>query len=368
MSTALVSQELLDLDQSEVSLEPDYAFLSTFSSFYVLGALGSSLAETSADFIARLPDITGSVLVEDGILTSDLDLPEGSFLEGEFNLPATLNELAGLATSTSGSAGLVDGIFTAEISSDEGEALVDSFDLANFASTFVLGIVNGIDTVVTLEDGAFSFAETTPLGDFNGILDIGGGDLNFSLESPFGDFAFDTPFGEEAVFPIGLPAGFEGLEALVDLNAGNIVVSLGALGEAVLAIDELDGQIALADGLATFSTDLPIFGTVEADFEVGPPASQYVAELVQDLDASALITDGVIDASVDSGLGLFETNFNVAEFTTQGAEFLGQFDGQLVFDNGNLAVNLTTPVGNVDTLLDLNTVAGFLGAPIGDIV
>jgi hypothetical protein len=367
MSTALSPQEILDFDHSIISIEPNYAFLGTFGSFSLLGAFSPSLANVVADLVAGISDISGTVTIVDGLLSSDLNLPDGSLLEGELNIPETLATFADLAADTSGLAELADGIFSAEITTGDQSLIIDGFDVAAFTSDLVLETINGINTSVPFEKGAFTFTEETSLGSISGSVDLGGGDLNLDLLTPFGDIVADIDFGEGAVVPFVVPTSIGNIEAAIDFNAGDVVAFIDAIGNIAVPIAEISGEVALADGIATFSTDLPFVGTVETELEIGPLASEYVAGFLQDLGATATITDGLIEANLESAFGNLATIFDAVAFTNDGADFFSQVSGDLTFENGNLLVTLSTPLGDVDNVFDLGAVAGLLDVPLGDI-
>jgi hypothetical protein len=357
------NNDFLNFTEATISLDLDYAALSAFGAFTLLPLLSPDLAATLTDLAADLPDTTGTITIIDGVLGGGISLSDSTFLETVLDLPATLDTFADLALNTNGSAELVNGIFTADITTGEESLLIESFDLATVVSTFALETINAIDTTVAIENGAFSFAEETMLGEISGTVDLGGGDLNIVFNTDFVNLTADIPFKPEAVLPFSIPIGLMDIDAEVDFYSGNIEADLGLFGQLVFPIHEIDGQLALADGMATFSTDVPMVGNVDIAFEVGTPTSEFLAEAIQDLTAAATITDGLIEASLNSELGWFETTFNVVEFTQAGADFFSQVDGQLLFDAGQLLVSLSTPVGDVEQTFDLEAVAGLLSPP-----
>jgi hypothetical protein len=146
---------------------------------------------------------------------------------------------------------------------------------------------------------------------------------------------------------------------VVDFNSGNIIVDGGILGDLVVPIAALSGSLSLAEGNATLTTDVPLGAgltvPVTADFEIGPLASEYVAELIQSLEGEGTLADGILTASLDSPLGLFDTTFDVVAFTNQGAEFFAGVDGVIDVAGGIATVALTTPLGDLNDTLDLTT-------------
>jgi hypothetical protein len=93
-----------------------------------------------------------------------------------------------------------------------------------------------------------------------------------------------------------------------------------------------------------------------------------VAGFIQDLTATATLTDGVLNASVASPLGLFETVFDVVAFTNQGADFFAGIDGVIDLGGGIATAAITTPLGDINDSFDLATLAPILETPLATLV
>ncbi|NJL49858.1 MAG: hypothetical protein HC929_23725 [Leptolyngbyaceae cyanobacterium SM2_5_2] len=382
-STALsilpIAQGILNFDDSTLSFEPDTAFLSTTSALGVLGAFSPSLADLVADFASTIDQISGEITITGGVFDANLVLADGSTITGTFDAPATLTELAELAAITDGSFTLQGGILDAVVMTGDESVALESLDVASLASTFVLETINAIDATVPFTNGAFSFETSTPLGPISGTVDVAGGDLNIDLATPVGLLTADVDFGDDAVYPFSAPVPVIGsINGVVDFNAGNIVASLGPAGDVTIPISSISGTLALLDGIASLSAEVPVASglplvgnvtvPVSTEIELGPLASEYAAQVVQDLVASGTITDGLLTATVDSPLGVFDTTFDIVDFTNQGANFFAGVDGLISLGEGLLTADLTTPIGDVNNTFNLADVAGLLDVPLGDLV
>lgn len=382
-STALpalvLAQDILNSDDYDLNFEVNSDFLAANSILSLIETVSPSVATLITDTAANLSESSGQVLITGGVLEASVVLADGTALEGLVDLPATLRDGANLVALSNGSFTLADGILSATITTGDQTATLAGFDLANVLGTLVFDILTAIDVTATFTHGAFSFVEDSVFGPISGTLDVGGGDLNIDLVTPFGAFSTDIDFGEGAVLPFTVPVPILGsLNGVVDFNAGYIVAPLGPLGNLAVPISSLNGTLSLIDGVASLQTSVPIATglpfvgnlsvPVAVDIEVGPLASQYVADVVTDLVATGTLTDGLLTAAVDSPLGLFETTFDVVAFTTQGADFFAGVDGLIELGNGLLTVNLTTPIGDVNGSLTLSEIANVIEAPVGTLV
>jgi hypothetical protein len=382
-STALsvlpIAQGILNFEDSTLSFEPDTAFLSTTTALGLLGAFSPSLADLVAEFADSIDQISGEITVTGGVFDADLLLANGSTVTGTFDAPTTLAELAELAAITDGIFTLQAGILDAAITTGEESLAIESLDLASLASTFVLDTINAIDATVPFTNGAFSLETSTPLGPISGTVDVGGGDLNIDLSTPAGLLTADIDFGDDAVFPFSTPVPVVGdVNGVVDFNTGNIVASLGPAGDVTIPISSISGTLTLADGIASLSAEVPVASglplvgnvtvPVSTDIELGPLASEYAAEVIQDLFVNGSITDGLLAATVDSPFGVFDTTFDIVDFTNQGANFFAGVDGLISLGEGLLTADLTTPVGDVNSTFNLVDIAGLLDVPLGELV
>ncbi len=382
-STALsilpIAQGILNLGDSSLSFTPDTAFLSSTSALGILGAFSPSLADLVADFAASIDQISGDIVVTSGVFDANILLADGSSVIGTFDAPATLTELAELAAITDANFALQAGILDAVITAGEESLTVESLDVASLASTFVLDTINAINATVPFTNGAFSLETNTPLGPISGTVDVAGGDLNIDLSTPAGLLTADIDFGDDAVFPFSAPVPVVGsINGVVDFNAGNIVASLGPAGNITIPLSSISGTLALADGIASLSAEVPVASgiplvgnvtvPVSTDIELGPLASEYAAQFVQDLVVNGTITDGLLEATVDSPLGLFDTTFDIVDFTNQGATFFAGVDGLINIGEGLLTADLTTPIGDVNSTFNLLDIAGLLDVPLGELV
>lgn len=376
LTTLSVAPGLFDLDNAGLQWPPS---LATVSPLDGLNLLNPSWADGITRSVMALGDISGQVVVTAGLFEADLILGDGSLLQGQIDGPATLTQLAALATATTGTATLSGGFLNGSLTTGDDTLRIEDLDLAALSGDVVLNTLSAINTTVDFTNGAFSFAADSALGPLSGTLDIAGGDLNLDLATPLGAFSLDLPFGPSARIPFVVSAPVGGsINGVADFSTGLISVSLGFLGNVAIPIADLSGTLSLADGVASLTsgvqidTGIPFVGTItvplSADLEIGPLASEYVAEFVQDLTASLTLSDGIIDLVGNGPLGEFSTSFDVAAFTHQGAAFLAGTDGVLGIGDGLLSADLTTPLGNLEGTFDLRTVAELLDRPLAALV
>ncbi|MBD1916516.1 MULTISPECIES: hypothetical protein [Cyanophyceae] len=364
------NQDFFNEEEAVVEFTPNESFFSSNSVLTLLAAFDSSFAELVADFASALPDATGQISVEDGLFDANLRLADGTTLTGTFDAPTTLRGFADLAAVSNGTVTLNGGMMEAAIATDGQTAVLPRFDLTAAVSTLVLDTINAIDDTVPFANGAFTLDLATALGPIGGTVDLAGGDLNLDLATPFGQLVADIDFQDDAVFPFSASLPLVGdINGVVDFNSGNIVAPLGVFGDLSIPLSAVTGSLTLADGLASLDASLPIgsglsLPVATADLAIGPLASEYVAEFVQDLDGTGTLTDGVLDAAIESSLGLFETTFDVVAFTNQGADFFAGIDGVIDVSGGIATASLTTPLGAIDDSFDLATVAPALEAPV----
>jgi hypothetical protein len=379
LSTFSTADNILNFDDSSFIFEPDPTFLSTTSALGLLGAFSPSLADLVADFADSIDEISGQILVTGGVFDTNLTLADGSTLLGTFDAPATLTELAALAATTNGTVTLAGGILNTTLTSGEESLTLEGVDLATLVSTYLLDTLKAIDTTVPFANGAFSFEVGSLLGPISGTIDLGGGDFNLDLTTPFGLFSADIDFGDDALVPFTTPVPIIGkLDGVVDFNAGNIVAGLGPFGAVAVPISSLSGTLSLTDGIAKVKADVPLVSglpfvgnttvPVMAEIEIGPMASEYVAKFIQDLTVAGTITDGVLNATLDSPFGLFETTFDLVAFTNQGANFFAGIDGVIDIGSVLLTADLTTPLGEVNNTFNLVDIAGLLDVPLAGII
>ncbi len=379
-STALpalvLEQGILNFDDSSLNFASNTGFLDTNSILSLVETVSPSFAALITRTTANLNESSGQVLIAGGVLEASVVFADGTTWEDRVDLPTTLRDWANLAALSNGSFTLADGILGATITTGDQTATLASFDLASFLGTLVFDTLTAIDATATFTNGAFGFVEDSIFGPISGTLDVGGGDLNIDLITPFGDFSADIDFGEGAVLPFTVPVPILGsLNGVVDFNTGYILAPLGFLGDLAVPIASLNGNLSLVDGVASLQTSVPIATglpfvgnisiPVDIEIEVGPLASQYIVDFVTDLVATGTLTNGVLTAAVDSPLGLFETTFDVVAFTNQGADFFAGVDGLIELDNGLLTANLTTPIGDVNGSLNLSEIANSIEAPMG---
>ncbi|MGB3136124.1 MAG: hypothetical protein WBB18_04900, partial [Nodosilinea sp.] len=331
-SAALAAdQDIFAEEEAIVELIPDTALLSSNSVLSLLEAFGPSVAEPVANFADALPEASG-VSVTSGLFDASLLLADGTGFVGSLDVPAALRNYADLAVASEGTATLASGILEATVTSAGQTAALPALDLSTVASALALDSISAIDATVPLTNGAFALDLATVLGPVSGTVDIAGGDLNLDLVTPFGQLVADVDFADDAIFPFLAPVpGFGTVDGAVDFNSGSILASLGPFGSLAVPLSTVSGSLTLLDGIASLDAAAPVgFGLslpIDADFEIGPLASEYIAEFVQDLDGTGTLTDGILEAVVESPLGLFATVFDVVAFTNQGADFFAGVDG-----------------------------------------
>ena len=363
------NQDFFNEEEAVVEFTPNESFFSSNSVLTLLAAFDPSFADLVAAFASALPDATGQISVEDGRFDANLRLADGTTLTGTFDAPTTLRGFADLAAVSNGTVTLNGGMLEAAIATDGQTAVLPGFDLTAAVSTLVLDTINAIDDTVPFANGAFTLDLATALGPIGGTVDVAGGDLNLDLATPFGQLVADIDFEDDAVFPFSASLPLVGdINGVVDFNSGNIVAPLGVFGDLSIPLSAVTGSLTLADGLASLDASVPIGSglslPIATDLAIGPLASEYVAEFVQDLDGTGTLTDGVLDAAIESSLGLFETTFDVVAFTNQGADFFAGIDGVIDVSGGIATASLTTPLGAIDDSFDLATVAPALEAPV----
>ncbi|PZU99601.1 MAG: hypothetical protein DCF32_18460 [Leptolyngbya sp.] len=363
------NQDFFNEEEAVVEFIPNESFFSSSSVLTLLTAFDPDFADLVADLASALPDATGQISVGDGLFDANLLLADGTALTGTFDAPTTLRGFADLAAVSDGTVTLNGGILEAAIATDSQTATLPPVDLSAAASAFVLDAINAIDATVPFANGAFTLDLATALGPISGTVDVAGGDLNLDLATPFGQLVADIDFQEDAVFPFAMALPLVGdINGAVDFNSGNIMVPLGVYGDLSVPISAVSGSLNLADGLASLEASVPVGSglslPVATELAIGPLASEYVAGFVQDLNGTGTLTDGILDAAIESPLGLFETTFDVVAFTNQGADFFAGIDGVIDVSGGIATASLTTPLGPIDGSVDLATVAPALEAPV----
>lgn len=370
-------QGLLTIDDAGLQLPSG---LATTSLLGLVDLINPIWADGVTNSLANLGDLSGQVVISAGVFEADLALGDNALFQGSLDAPATLTQLAALAAGTSGTATLANGLLNGSLTNGDDTFLIEDLDVATLASDFVLTTLTAIDATAEFSNGAFSFATDSLFGPLSGLIDVAGGDLNIDLTTPFGPFSLDVPFGDSARIPIDLGASVLGpLSGNIDFSTGLISASLPTFGiTATVPITDFSGTLALDNGVLSIdsafpvATGIPFLGTIlvplYAEFEIGPLASQAVADLVQDLTADVVLADGTLDMVGSGPLGAFDTSFDLVAFTNQGAEFFAGVDGVLGIGAGQLTADLTTPLGPVAGTFDLGSVAGFLDAPLETLV
>ncbi|WP_017300763.1 hypothetical protein [Nodosilinea nodulosa] len=359
-------------NETAAEFTPNSAFFGSNSVLSLLAAFDPSFADFVADAAAALPEAAGQVTVTDGLFDANLALADGTTLTGSFDAPATLRDYADLAAVSDGSVTLSGGILEAAIATDGQTASLPAFDLSAAVSNLVLDSINAIDATVPFSNGAFALDLATALGPVSGTIDVAGGDLNLDLATPFGQLVAAMDFSDDAVIPFTAPvAGLGNIDGAVDFNSGSIVADVGPFGNLSVPISAVSGAFTLADGVGHLDATLPIGSglnlPVTADLDVGPLASEYAAGFVQDLDGAGTLTDGVLDATLASPIGVFDTTFDVAAFANQGADFFAGIDGTIDVGGGIATASLTTPLGDINGSVDLAAAAPALETPIAEL-
>jgi hypothetical protein len=373
-STGLeASSTALSLEDASVSLVPDDAFLSSNSLLTILAAFDPSFADLVAALADDLATATGQIAVTGGNFVADVLLEDGSTLVGSFDAPATLRDYADLAAAAEGTVTLSGGILDGAIAVDGQSASLSGLDLAALAGSLAGDLITAIDATVPFTNGAFALDLATALGPVSGLVHVAGGDLNLDLDTPFGQLTADIDFGDDAIFPFVAPVPMVGdVNGVVDFNSGNLVVSTGVFGDIAVPLSSLSGSLTLADGLATVDTAIPLGAglnvPVSTSLELGPIASEEIAEFVQDLNGTGTLSGGILTAALDSPAGLFDLAFDVVGFTNQGADFFAGVDGLITLGEGVAAADLTTPLGPIDGSFDLATLRPTLETPLAELV
>ena len=364
-----LSDAILNFEEADFSFILNEAFWNITNSLMMLGALGPSLADTVSTFAEDLTTLSGEITVTDGVFNTNLILPDGTNMVGVFNGPETLETYAVLAAMTNGQATLANGILQADLTTGEDPVGFEGLDLAGWVGTEILSLIEGIEGTTPFVDGAFYIESSSAQGTTSATVNIGGGDLNVAWSSPYGKIGLDVDFDENAVFPFVVPTSFFGnVNAVLDLNAGNVVASLGFFGDVAVPIEQVDGSLTFNQGVATFNTTVGGLGSASVDLAVGPLASEYIVRAVQDLNATAEVTEGVLRAMAQTDAGIFETTFDAAAFTQQGADFFRGVNGLITLTGDNLIANLTTPAGNITDSYSLGDFASLFDVPIGELI
>lgn len=358
---------------TELALTASGETIFDFSTFEITstldyGALGLALAPGLLDLIGTdlgvdLPELltssVGDISISSGVFTASLQLPDGSLLAGSLDIPASLVDLADLALNTSGSLTLADGILDVSITAGDQSYVMTGFDLAATVVQATTDVLASLSISAPVENGVVAFSLDTPGGPALGSVDLGNGNLALTLTSAYGDLAASLDFGPDAVIPFSVPVGSSNsVDGAVDFDSGNILVSLGFLGEVAIPISELDGDLTLQDGTATFTTTVPALGSLQVSFDLAPMVSDYVAGLVQSVNADVNVTNGLVEAAVLSPFGDLNGSVDLVDLTLQGADFFAGVDGTIGLDQGIATVDLTTPLNTISQVIDFTALAG----------
>lgn len=194
----------------------------------------------------------------------------------------------------------------------------------------------------------------------NSLLNIGNIDQN-SFNSTLAQTAnFFTEAASEIPFLSFLGSSSSSLIPVGDLETSLVNV--------INSLDEIQGTVTLADGVLV-STVVAPFGSLAGTVNVTELANDFLATLSQ-VNGTLNLANGIASGNLDLGNEDFVGNFNFAQLVSSFVgDWITTLDGTVAFQNGQIAIDLPTSLGNVAGTIDFGSgqLITDLTTPFGDI-
>lgn len=345
------------LTESDFSFTPDTEFLNE-AVLDLVTAISPDAAAFLGEGLETLETATGELSITAGLLEGVLTTETGEVLPIMVNGPEVLAEAGALLVEAIGSLSLENGFVNGALAIGDDLYEVVNFDLAAFAATGFDFLLSEIDAEIPIVAGQFLIDTETDFGLFAGVIDVTGGLFDVDLTTPAGDLDFTIPFSPDAQFAV--PNPLDGTAVIINFFTGNVEVPLIPGLSFEVPLDDLFGELALSEGIATLAVDT-FLGPVEVSFAVDELVGDLVFDTLTGVAIEAELLGGNLDFFADSGSETFETVIDLNELNAEVVETLVQTNGDLILDSGLLTGIVA--VGDeefaiaetVDNLVDLLT-------------
>lgn len=301
------------------------------------------------EFLASADELDGTILVENGVLTSDLETLSGP-LQGTINLPEEVNELSETVSTATGTATFENGVLVGELAIGD-DLLSGSVNSVELISDVLPELVNSIEAEIPFENGQLAIATSTPFGDIEGTLSFGNGQLLTDLITPFGPVEFALDFEDDDQIAIDV----NGRPGTVDLANGIVTADLfpGVLGNEVsIPLTAFSGTATLNDGIANFTIPT-VFGDLSGSVDVSQQLLAASTDLLSSVNGTVSLNGGILTSDLLTSVGSLAGELDLPTFFSELATSLTEVNGTLSFADGILTSDLTTPLGDIIGIYDL---------------
>ncbi len=307
-------------------------------------------AESFPDIFSSIKQVQGDLSFNSGEVTSNITSPFG-LLEGTFNLEDLGNNLASSLKQLDGNLNLINGVISSNPITPS--ALPQSpFDLAGFVGNLTGSYLQQIIGSIPIQNGQLNINSPTPLGNINGIMNLGDGQLLTDLNTPFGKINNLSYFSANTQLPIS----GNNLAGIIDFSTGQLNIDTlpnQVGGDVAIPISSLSGMMNFSNGVANMNIPTS-FGDVSTNFNFSQLAANYVTESLRG-NGVVNFSDGLMNIDVTGPLGLLQSSIDISKLAKDSVSSLQQAQGIVNFNNGVLSSNLNTSLGPLIGSIDLNT-------------
>jgi hypothetical protein len=365
----MLSDLISAVDSSDLTLDfiPDLASLETTSLLDAVATVSSEAEAFLTDGLSTLETATGELAIASGVISGELVTAAGESFVESFDAPTFFTEAATTIAAYSGELSLADGVVNAVLEGEGELFAIDNFDLATFAAEGFEFLVSSLETTIPIENGVFLIDAETAFGSVDGFVDVTGGDLDIVLNTFAGTLDVSLDFGPESQFAIPIPVGETTIDAVVNLDSGNIEIPLLPGTDIEIPLSSLSGELVLSQGISTLSLDTQ-FGPVSTEFDVSGFVAESVVDALTGLTADAGLIDGQLDLVATSGDETFQTDVDLLDLNAQVVDALLQTDGSLSLGSGVVSglVSLGEDALEVDTTI--GEISDVLTTPIASLL
>ncbi|NER80173.1 MAG: hypothetical protein F6K42_11445 [Leptolyngbya sp. SIO1D8] len=351
----------------DLTITPDQAFLETTSLLDIVSTISPDAATFLTSNLDELETTAGELIVSAGVISGSLIDASGEILlSGDFDAPTFLSEFGETLATASGQLSLVDGFVNTNFQFEDELFIIENFDLATFAADGFSFLLSSVETSIPLENGAFLISADTPFGPINSSIDIAGGDLDLSLETFAGDFDFAIDFGPEDQFPFSVSSPLGDIEAIINLDSGNIEVPL--FGNSTdIPLSSLSGELTVVDSIATLDLDTQV-GPISTSFEIAPFLNDVVVDTLTGITVDASLAQGQLNLLATQGSEEFQTNVDLVALNDELVATLLETDGGFALGSGVLSGELMIGGDLLTVSQSVDDIAQLLTTPIGDLL
>ncbi len=307
-------------------------------------------------FLAAVDELDGTIVIEGGVLTSNLETPAG-LLQDTLDLPQEVNTLAAIVAEATGTATLENGVLVGDLTTGD-DLLSGNVNIVELVSDALPDLLDSIEAEVPFENGQVAIATSTPFGEVSGNIDFGGGQLAIDLTTPFGPLEFTLDFDDDVQIPIDVNSR----PGTIDLANGVVVADLfpGVLGNEIsIPLTAFSGTLILDDGIANFTIPT-VFGDFGGSIDVSQQILDASTDLLSSLNGTVSLAGGMLTSDLTTSAGALAGDFDVSAYLSEFAIALSDVNGTLTVADGILISDLTTPFGDIAGMVDLDTLDDLL--------